>query len=431
MVDESGRLGIGGVSGGAVSLEDRRRARDLRRMKLVSGGMLVVATIVYLLARSQEHRGGAWGYVRAAAEASMVGGIADWFAVTALFRHPFGIPIPHTAIIRKRKDDIGRGLGTFVSELFLTEEAVTERLLEAKVSARAGTWLAQPANAETAARQLLLLVGNVVETVREDEIRAAIEQAVENKVRATPAGPIVGRALELAVAEGRHQQVLGVVLRKVADVLVESKPALRERMYTESPWWVPESVDDRVFNRLFDAVMRFIFDVANNDRHELRRQVDSRVEVLARDLQNDPALQQRADELKEELLSHPELRRWSGAIWGDVKDRVKQRALDPDADTVAKVATSIRQFGERLATDTELADSLDHRLAHLVGSAVEGSKGEVGNFIATTVQRWDSQEASERIELQVGRDLQFIRINGTIVGGLAGLLIYTLSNLSV
>ena len=397
-------------------------------MKAVSGGMLVVATIVFVIAKVMESDAEAWGYVRATAEAAMVGGIADWFAVTALFRHPFGIPIPHTAIIRKRKDDIGRGLGSFVSELFLTKEAVTERLLDAKVSRRMGEWLATGDHADTVARQALVLVGNVVETVREDEVRGAIERAVEDRVRATPAGPILGRLLELVVAEGRHQQILGVMMQKVADVMVDSKQSLRRRLDDESPWWVPESVDDRVFAKLFDSIMRFIFEVANNERHELRQQADGRIQQLARDLQTDAALQARVDEMKEELLTHPDLRQWSGAIWGDVKERVKARTLDPDQEMIDKVASSIRQFGERLVSDDKLVDTLDHRLAHLVGGLVEQSKGEIGDFIATTVERWDAAEASERIELQVGRDLQFIRINGTIVGGLAGLLIYTVSN---
>lgn len=398
-------------------------------MKRVAGGMLVVATIVFVVAHILEKRNASWGYLRATAEAAMVGGLADWFAVTALFRHPLGIPIPHTAIIRKRKDDIGRGLGTFVSELFLTAESVSATVYEARPSERVGLWLAQRPNAEIAAVQFLSVAGNVVETVREEEVRTAIEQAVEKKVRATPAGPIAGRAIDLLIDDGRHQQALGVMLLKVADVLVDSKAAFRERLAAESPWWVPESVDDRVFARLFDAVMRFVFDVAQNPNHELRVMADRRIVELAHDLQSDPQMQARADQIKEELLDNPALRNWSQAVWGDLKERLKERTLAPDDELISHVADRIQQFGQRLLEDPELAETLDRRISSTVGSLAENARGEVGEFIASTVKQWDASDAVNRIELQVGRDLQFIRINGTLVGGLAGLAIYALTNL--
>lgn len=413
----------------AATADDIRRA-GLRRMKAIALALLAAMTALFIIARLQESDGSAlWGYVRATAEAAMVGGIADWFAVTALFRHPLGLPIPHTAIVRKRKNDIGRGLGEFVSEHFLTPEAVTERLEEAHVAERIGTWLVMDHNARRVAEQGLRLLGDLVETVREEEIRGALEEAVERKVRDTPTGPILAKVLSAAIDDGRHEQVLGVALNKTAEALIEARPSLRRRMAQESPWWVPDSVDDRVFAKLFEGIMRFVLDVANNPRHEVRQQVSRRLEALVSDLQHDPALQSRMDDIRDDVLAHPQLRSWSAAVWGDVKEHIKARTLAPDQQTLDRAARAVSGFGQRLLEDPKLAATLDERLSHVVVGLAQSSKGEIGDFIASTVERWDADEASTRIELQVGRDLQFIRINGTLVGGLAGLVIHALGQL--
>jgi uncharacterized membrane-anchored protein YjiN (DUF445 family) len=400
-------------------------------MKATATGLLVAATAVFLVARVVEGGGdhGWVSYVRATAEAAMVGALADWFAVTALFRHPLRIPIPHTAIIPNRKDDIGRGLGTFVERNFLTAEVVTEKLEGTPVAARLGAWLADPANAARVGEQSATVIASVVEALQDDEVQAAIEDALARKARSTNAGPLLGRGLELAIADGRHQQLLSSILRRVGESLEANRDPLRRRLGSESPWWVPDAVDDRVFERLFGVLRKLLDDVAADPDHELRAHFEERMQQLAADLADDPRAQARAEALKEELLDHPSVQEWSATVWADLKEALLARAADPSSELRRRIEAGLAGFGERLRDDPSLQRKVDGWVVSAAAGLVEQSKAEVGELIASTVARWDPEESSRRIELQVGRDLQFIRINGTVVGGLAGLVIHVVGQL--
>jgi uncharacterized membrane-anchored protein YjiN (DUF445 family) len=409
--------------------DEVRRERDLARMKRTATGLLIGATVVFLVTKSLEGDHSWLAYVRATAEAAMIGALADWFAVTALFRHPLGIPIPHTAIIPARKDDIGRGLGTFVESNFLTADIVSEKLQGTPLAARLGTWLAHPDNARRVGDQASAILHSVVDALRDDEIQEAIEQSLAGKVRATPAGPILGRALDLAIADGRHQQLLSTILRRLCESLEDNRETLRARLGSESPWWVPDTIDDRVFDRLYEGVRHLLDDVADDPDHELRAHFDKRMKQLARDLESSPEMGERVEALKEDILAHPVVRTWSATMWSDLKRSLLAWADDPGSELRRRIETGVQTFGTRLREDDALQRRVDEWIVSAAGSLVEQSRGEVGELIASTVARWDPAESSRRIELQVGRDLQFIRINGTVVGGLAGLLIYTVGRL--
>lgn len=405
--------------------DEARRAAGLSRMKRTATGLLAGATVVFLLTRSLEGSTPWLGYVRATAEAAMVGAIADWFAVTALFRHPLGIPIPHTAIIPNRKDDIGRGLGTFVQQNFLTRTVVEERLARFSVAARMGAWLAQPENAARVGDQAAGVLHATLDTLKDDEVQASLETALGERLRAVEAGPLLARGLDLAIADGRHQEVLTVALHKVAEAVAENEGVLRSRLERETPWWVPDRVDDRIFSRVHTGVQRFLQEVADDPDHEMRASLDDKARTLADQLVRSPAMRARADALKEELIDHPALREWSSTMWSDLKRTLLERADDPDSDLRRRLVEAVQGFGGRLRDDPALQSRVDGWIAATAVEAVERSRGEVGEVIATTVARWDASDATRRIELQVGRDLQFIRINGTVVGGLAGLIIHS------
>ncbi len=252
------------------------KVAELRGMKRTATSLFLGVTVLFVVARSLEGTWPAMEYVRAFAEAAMVGALADWFAVTALFRHPLGIPIPHTAIIPNRKDDIGRGLGTFVQSHFLTPEVVTEKLSGTPIARRLGDWLSQPDNAHRLGEQAATVSQAMLDALRDDEIQESIELAIAKKVRATEAGPVLGRGLDLAIVDGRHQQLLSTILKRVAESLEANRPQLRYRLATESPWWVPGAVDERIFTKMFDGVQRLLRDVADRPGSraagDLRRQ---------------------------------------------------------------------------------------------------------------------------------------------------------------
>jgi uncharacterized membrane-anchored protein YjiN (DUF445 family) len=409
--------------------DDELRRTELRRMKLVALALLGFAAVVFIVARALEEGNGWAGYVRATAEAGMVGALADWFAVTALFRHPLGLPIPHTAIIQKRKDQIGESLGDFVRDNFLTSEVLAERLADAHLAARMGEWLSHPNNAKTVGDQSAAVVRGVTEVLKDDQVQPGLEHLVVSRVRNIPVTPLAGRAIDMAIHGGHHQALVDSTLLGLSKFLDENQAEFRLRLAEESPWWVPEPIDDRIFEKIYDAVSRFIADVGVDREHVLRKQLDGRTKELAERLKSSDELRDRGEALKEEVLAHPEIRAWSASLWTRIKSGLIEATNDPDSDLRIRLQAAVADAGAQISADPTLAAKLDKWLVEAVGYVAEQFKDEVSGLIATTVQRWDTAETADRLELQVGKDLQFIRINGTIVGGLAGLTIYTLSEL--
>ena len=411
---------------------DDQRARELRRMKRIATALFVAAAVVFVAARASEDtsRPGEWiGYVRAVAEAAMVGALADWFAVTALFRHPLRLPIPHTAIIPSRKDQIGRSLGEFVESNFLTAEVIDERLRGADIGRRAGEWLADPTHAERTGDALADVVRGGLEVLDDDEIQAGLEHFVRARVQSAQVSPLLGRAIELTMEGGHHQRLLDAVLVGVRGFLDDNRATFRRRLDEESPWWVPEGIDDRVFEKIYDAVGRFLDDVHATPDHELRASVDTRAADFARRLRDDPELHAKGEALKQELLDHPDVRRWIDSLWGETKRAMLVAVDDPNSELRRRVASSTKRLGERLATEPDLQRKVDDWVAAALAHLVANYRTEVGDIIASTVAKWDADATADKLELQVGRDLQFIRINGTVVGGLAGLAIHAVGQL--
>jgi uncharacterized membrane-anchored protein YjiN (DUF445 family) len=407
---------------------DAEKQRDLRRMKLVALGLLLAAAVVFVIARASGPDG-AMGYVLAFAEAAMVGALADWFAVTALFRHPLGIPIPHTAIIPKRKDQIGRSLGEFVETNFLTQEVLAERLSQAEIGRRLGHWLGQPRNAARASEALGDALKGTLEVLDDREVQEGLEKMVRRRVEATPAAPLVGRVLEVSIDGGHHQRLLDAVLVALRSFLDDNRHTFRKRLDEESPWWVPEPIDNRIFDKIYAAVDRFLNEVGEHPDHELRRSIDQRVADFAKRLQDDPELLAKGEALKQELLEHPDVRAWLESLWEELKAGLIAAAGDPGSELRSRMTVSFHRLGERLLAEPELQHKVDRWIERSIGYLVEHYRSEVSDLIAGTVERWDGESTARRMELQVGRDLQFIRINGTLVGGLAGIVIHGLGEL--
>ena len=413
-----------------AGLDDPARARDLARMKRLATGLFGVAAAVFLACVLLGEDAGPWvGYVRATAEASMVGALADWFAVTALFRHPLRLPIPHTAIIPRKKDQIGESLGSFVQTHFLTREVVEHTVDAADVPGRLGVLLAAPGRAERLAGDAAVALEGLGDVLRDDDVRPAVAALVDRKLHETPAAPVLARVLELVVEGDRHQEVLSAGLQGLARFLHENRLVFRAQLGDASPAWVPDWVDDRVFDRVFAGLLTFLDDVGDDPRHELRRAYDVRLRAYVHALRTDPATAARVEEIKRELIEHPAVRAWSGSLWTNAKNALLAAAGDPDSELRTRVAAMIRDVAERLQTDPVLRELVQRQGRRAAGYLAERFAGDLAALVSTTVARWDTEETSRRLELQVGRDLQFIRINGTVVGGLAGLVIYTLAQL--
>jgi uncharacterized membrane-anchored protein YjiN (DUF445 family) len=408
---------------------ERARRAALTRMKLVATGGLVLAAAVFVLCRLVGHGHGGWPFLQAASEAAMVGGLADWFAVTALFRHPLGLPIPHTAIIPRKKDQIGESLGEFVQQNFLTPEVVGPRVQAAQIPRRVGEWLATGDRPERLAGEFGVALAGANMVLADDDIRLAIERFADAQLRRLPLAPVVAKLLDLAVEGNQHQVLLGEGLRALMRFLDDNRDVFRQRVTEESPDWVPDWVDGKVFNKLFSGVQNFLADVAVDPDHALRKQFDERLRVYASRLRTDPTAADALEKWKADLLDHPAVRGALSSLWTPLKRVVLAAAADPDSELRRVGASVIRQTGQALSTDTELQAKCDRWVLGVMNHVLAHYSGELSGVITHTVARWDAESTSRRLELQVGRDLQFIRINGTVVGSLVGLLIYSLSRL--
>ncbi|MEH3131860.1 MAG: DUF445 domain-containing protein [Mycolicibacterium neoaurum] len=415
---------------GADSVADEQRRLALRRMKIVATGFLVGATVVFLACTWLQSRGDAapWvGYVRAAAEAGMVGALADWFAVTALFKHPLGIPIPHTAIIKRKKDQLGEGLGTFVRENFMSPDVIATKLRDADVASRTGKWLADERNAERVAAEVATVLRVLVEMLRDEDVQQVLDRMIVKRIAEPQWGPPIGRVLTSLLDEGRQEALLQLLADRAFQWSLNSGEVIERVIERDSPTWSPRWVDHLVGDRIHRELMDFTDKVRRDPNHELRRSATKFLFEFAGDLQNDAATIQRAENVKEQIMARDEVARAAETAWTAAKRILLESVEDPSSALRGRVADTVIRIGESLRDDADLRAKVDAWIVRGAQHLVSQYGTEITAIITETIERWDADEASRRIELHVGRDLQFIRINGTVVGSLAGLTIYTIA----
>jgi uncharacterized membrane-anchored protein YjiN (DUF445 family) len=411
---------------------DAARRRGVRRMKLIAAGFLVAATVAYALARwAGEQGAGGWaGYVAAAAEAGMVGALADWFAVTALFRRPLGLPIPHTAIIPTKKDVLGASLGDFVGENFLSSEVVRARLRAVGIGARLGRWLGEPEHADKVTEQAAAALRGVLTVLRDSDVQAVVSEAITRRADAQEVGPGLGKLLERVVAEGGHRRMVDLVCVRAHGWLVDHADSVMEAVQGGAPGWTPRFVDRKVGERVYKELLRFVTEMRDSPGHPARAAVDRFLADFAQELQSDEDTRARVERLKKDLLARSEVQELIASAWGSVRSMVVTAAEDERSELRLRTRASLLSLGRRLATDARLQEKVDGWLEDAATYLVTTYRDEITSLISETVAGWDAEQTSRKIEAHVGRDLQFIRINGTVVGALAGLLIYTLSQVA-
>ncbi|CAM2981301.1 DUF445 domain-containing protein [Saccharomonospora xinjiangensis] len=413
---------------GALEREESKR-RGLRRMKLVALSFLLGATVIFLLTSWAQAEGwpGWVGYVRAAAEAGMVGALADWFAVTALFRYPLGLKIPHTAIIPNKKDVLGSSLGDFVGTNFLSEPVVRDKLRRVETSRRAGEWLSTRDNADRVTAELATVVRGVVTVLRDEDVQAVMEQAVVKRVLDRQWGPPLGKLLRQVLADGAHYRLVDLVVDRVYEWVRDNHDTVLRVVSDRAPSWSPRFVDTMLADRVYGEVLSFTWAVKTDVNHPMRLALDRFLVEFAGDLEKDPDTMARAEAVKQQLVEHPEVRKVIDSAWTTAKEMLLTAAEDPSSELRRRVSTGLASLGERLQSDAALAAKVDGWVEGTAAYVVTHYSEEITTIITDTVERWDADETSRKIELQVGRDLQFIRINGTVVGALAGLAIYSVA----
>ncbi|MGA7204949.1 MAG: DUF445 family protein [Specibacter sp.] len=408
---------------------DAQKAAALRRMKNIALGLLIAMAVIFCFAFAFQARYPWLEYVRAAAEGGMVGALADWFAVTALFKYPMGIKIPHTAIIPNRKDEIGASLGEFVETNFLSEAVVAEKLASTKIAEKVGAWLSKPASAQRVATEGAAAMRGAMAVLNDDDVKDIIESMVRKHVLEPPWGPPIGKVAERVFAEGHHHALVDLLVDRSTQWIQANHTTISGLVSDRSPSWVPQFVDGLVGDKIYTEIYKFARAVQDNPQHDVRLQLDAYLKDLAQELQHDPAMIARAESIKAQVLGDPEVRELAGRAWETIKAAVYTAVEDPNSELRLKFTAAVQDFGTRLATDPELAGKANAWIADAASYLVRTYKHEITSIITDTVERWDAVETSEKIELQVGKDLQFIRINGTVVGSLAGLAIFTVATL--
>ena len=395
-------------------------------MRIVATSLLVLAAIVFVLTHGH---GGVWGYVNAASEAAMVGAVADWFAVTALFRHPLGLKIPHTAIIPERKDQLGRSLEEFVGNNFLTPALVAERLTAVDVPRRLAGWVERDGQAERLVGEVAPVLTRALDAVDDDEVRHFLDAVLLPRLHREPIGELAGHLLEGIVQDGTHHGFVDVCVAEMHSWVRDNRDAVARILSAKAPWWSPQWLDDAVVDKVYLEILKWLAEVRDTPDHSMRQAIDGFLAQAAHDLQHDEKTQAQAENIKERFLNHPSVADSVVSVWTSVRRMLNDALADETGPLRARMVVLVRDFAARVQQDERLHATLQDRLIAGVSTAVSKYGHEITALISHTVEKWDAQDASDRIETFVGRDLQFIRINGTIVGGLVGLLIYSLAQL--
>lgn len=398
----------------------------LVRMRIVATGLLVVMAAVFLVARSVEPSYPAAGFIRAFAEAAMVGGLADWFAVTALFKHPLGLPIPHTAIVPRNKDRIGDTLAQFLRANFLTPKVVARRMRRLDVAAAVGRWLANPkSGSKRLMRGASRLAVDVLQALDQERLGGMVRGAMVHRVRSLDVSPLVGQALGAAITENRHLPILDGIVRWAGRVLDANEHLVRAMVHDRAGSilrWT--GLDETLATKIIDGLAKLIADMAENPDHPLRAKAEQGLETLAHDLQVDPAMRARIEAIKIDLLENPAMQAWINGLWEQARGGMLRAARDPEKLLAGPVGGALRQLGETLQSDPRLGQTINRFVRRSAVGAVADYGDAIVRLVSETVRGWDARTITTRLENAVGKDLQFIRINGTLVGGLVGLLIH-------
>jgi len=411
-----------------LSPADAARRSALRRMKAIALGLLIGLTVVFAVAFAFQHEYPWLQYVRAAAEGGMVGALADWFAVTALFRHPFGLKIPHTAIIPNRKDEIGESLGEFVETNFLSESAVRGKLESIDLATGLGSWLAQPHNARRVTAEASTALRGVATMLDDEDMKTLIESIVHRHVLDPLWGPPLGRLGEKVIASGGHREAVDLVFDRLDTWVSENPDAFGALASARLPSWVPSVVNRFVDDTVYHEAQRFVRDVRANPNHKLRQAIDGYLTTLTERLQNDAATIAKLEAAKNRAFDDPRVRELAGSVWEAARSALLESLADESSALRRGIASALTDVGGRLATDAVLGAKVNAWATDAATHLVSTYRHDIVGIITDTVKRWDPAETTEKIELQVGRDLQFIRINGTVVGSVAGLVIFAIAH---
>jgi uncharacterized membrane-anchored protein YjiN (DUF445 family) len=408
--------------------EDIHKAASLRKMRLYATSLLLLVTSVYIIAQIFEKYFPWLTFLKAFAVAAMVGALADWFAVSALFRHPLGLKLPHTAIIPRNKDRIGESLGKFVQENFITPEAISDKIKSIDIMGLTSEWLSIPQNSERVAEEVRTFLPKVLDTLNDKDVKNFVRETAVSAVKSADLVSFAGDFFELLTSHNRHQELFDHVLILIRELFEKFKPDLQDKIKRESGiFLVLLGGDITLYNKLVAVVVRTLDEVTSDPDHQLRRKFSEEMQKFVMKLKSSTEYGEKIEEIREEVFNSPSVRSYFEKVWGEIKDSILSDLSEPESVLKEKTKDVIRRIHCKALSDVYLRERLNNWIRNALISTLISNREEISGLIAETVKKWDAATMSRKLELEVGKDLQYIRINGTVIGGLLGLLIHIVS----
>lgn len=410
-------------------MTDTDKKVQLRNYKMLATSLFVLmAAIFVIMTIIHKDNSSHWiGYIKAFSEAAMVGALADWFAVTALFHHPMGLKIPHTNLIENSKEKIGDNLGNFVVDNFLAPENIRPYILKIKVSKVAGSWLGQMHNQELLVKEGANIVLDILLKLDDQDVVRFVSKKVKEMTENIKINQFLGNGLEYVIQRNEHQPLITNLSGQIKQYIIANEDMVEERVEKGSYFFIPKFADKAISNKIISGLSQYFEDIEKDEQHPLRKEISSKLLVFADEMKTEQKWQNKFQNLKDEFLNGDKLNDYATDIWFSIKETLKKELMDEKSSLKSYITKNLQELSYNLQTDEVLQNKIDHWIRATAYKYILKNTKEAGNLISSTVGNWEGKELSRKLELEVGKDLQFIRINGTLVGGLVGLIIYTVS----
>ncbi|MDC8106210.1 DUF445 domain-containing protein [Chryseobacterium sp. PTM-20240506] len=411
-------------------MNDEAKRKQLRKYKAFATGLFVLMAIIFVITTVlQKTNPSHWiGYVRAFSEAAMVGALADWFAVTALFRHPLGLPIPHTNLIENSKERLGDNLGSFVVTNFLSPQNIRPYIQKLKISNFVGEWLTKEKNQEILIKNLSDIVLDILNKLDDSVVSDFITKKVSEMSNGIKLNVIIGNGINYLLDKNDHQRIITNLSKQIKEYIIENDEMIEERVKKGSYSFIPSFVDNKIAEKIANGLSDFFKEVEEDPQHEIRSLISKKIYEFSSDLKEDPKWEGEFKNIKNEILKNDKLSQYSNDIWSSIKNTLTKELQEDHSSLKNYISKNLNEFSENLKTDEKLQNKIDHWVRVTAYKYILRNTHQFGNLISSTVGNWKGKELSEKMELEVGKDLQFIRVNGTLVGGLVGLIIYTIAH---
>jgi uncharacterized membrane-anchored protein YjiN (DUF445 family) len=410
--------------------EDNHKAASFKKMSRYATSLLLLVTSVYIIAQLFEKYLPWLAFLKAFSVAAMVGALADWYAVSALFRHPLGLKLPHTAIIPRNKDRFGESLGKFVQENFMTPEAISDKVKSIDIVGLTSEWLSIPQNSERVAEEVRTFLPKVLDTLNEEDVKKFVRENAVSAVRSADLISLAGDFFDLLTFHNRHQELFDQVLILIRELFEKYKPDLQDKITRESSiFLVFLGGDTALYNKLVTVVTRTLDEVTSDPDHQLRRRFNEAMQDFMMKLRRSSEFGEKIEEIREDVFKSPSVSRFFENVWSDIKNAILADLTEPESVLKEKTKDVIRRIYFEALSDAYLRDRLNNWIRNTLVSTLSNNRDEISDLIAETVRKWDAATMTRKLELEVGKDLQYIRINGAIIGGLLGLLIHIVSTL--